>query len=300
MGLFRNNNFQVLPQKSQLELKYNTARMNLLMMIIFTAVNILFISLGSATYFLFSAAIPYYFVSLGAVMCGRMPAEYYEDAEAFEFMNPTFYWIMVVLAVVLILIYLLCWVASKKSSGWLVGATVLFGIDTLGMFYLYGFNIEMIVDILFHIWVLIYLIIGLVAHNKLKNLPEEEPVDKTEMQNTTDEGFAANTDVNEQNPNPTAQEKPNSYIIREAAKDVKHRVLLEVHALDYDICYRRVKHTNELVINGNVYDEIQGVMEYPHTLKAWVDGHYIAAIYNGTHSIISVDGENVAKKLRVF
>ena len=95
------------------------------------------------------------------------------------------------------------------------------------------------------------------------------------------------------------EEVQNSNVIREAAKDVKHRILLEKHIFSYDICYRRVKHTNELVINGKVYDEIQGIMEYPHTLKAWIDGHYVSVGYTGTHSFITFDGDTIAKKLRI-
>ena len=187
MGLFRNNNAQNLPQRAQLEVKYNTARMNLIMMVIFTLVNITFISFGNTTYFLFSASLPYYFVSLGAVICGKMPAEYYEElGEMPEPVDSMFFWIMLILAAVALLIYVLCFVASKKNSGWLIAATVLFGIDTLGMFYLYGFNINMILDILFHVWVLFYLIIGIVASNKLKNLPEDEPVPEAEGQGFSD------------------------------------------------------------------------------------------------------------------
>lgn len=95
-------------------------------------------------------------------------------------------------------------------------------------------------------------------------------------------------------------ETHDSNIIRKADKNAKHKVLLQTRRLNYDICYRRVKHTNELVINGNVYDELEGIFEYPHALKAWIDGHYIVASYTGTHSVISVDGENVAKKSDLF
>lgn len=82
--------------------------------------------------------------------------------------------------------------------------------------------------------------------------------------------------------------------------DVKYRVLLETKIFDYNICYRRVKHTNELVINGNVYDEIVGIVEVSHTLSANVGGHHISAGYTGTHSIIIVDNQVVSKKLRLF
>jgi len=202
--------------------------------------------------------------------------------------------VFIVISIALTLFYLLAWYMSGKNRvGWLIFALVFFGLDTLAMLLINGIDITSIVDILFHIWVIYYLILGISAHYKLKELPPEEEVSPYENPPQNIEGL-------EEDPEHATSETPNSYIIREADKYVKHRVLLETHALNYEICYRRVKHTNELVINGNVYDEIEGVIESPHTLKAWVDGHYIAAGYTGTHSVISVDGENVAKKLRLF
>ena len=84
------------------------------------------------------------------------------------------------------------------------------------------------------------------------------------------------------------------------ASDVKHRVLLEATVSNYKICYRRVKSTNELVINGKVYDELNVFHEHPHTLIARVNGHNISAIYNGAYSFIAVDGQIVAKKIRWY
>jgi hypothetical protein len=70
--------------------------------------------------------------------------------------------------------------------------------------------------------------------------------------------------------------------------------------LDYNVCYRRVKHTNELVINGKVFDEMEAVIERPHTLTAVIDGHCIEAMYNGAFSLILLNGEIVAKKIRLY
>ena len=39
-------------------------------------------------------------------------------------------------------------------------ALVFFVIDTFGMFYLWGISIDMILDLLFHIWVIYYLVSG--------------------------------------------------------------------------------------------------------------------------------------------
>ena len=67
--------------------------------------------------------------------------------------------------------------------------------------------------------------------------------------------------------------------LRQADRDVKCRVLLEKNVSGYQICYRRVKLVNELVINGMVYDEHKALLEFPHELYAKINGHHIMAGY---------------------
>ncbi len=106
----------------------------------------------------------------------------------------------------------------------------------------------------------------------------------------------------------------NSYKKREAAKHskkksegavryvddtVKARILLEVSHLGYNICYRRVKHTNELVVNGKIYDEKKGIMEFEHKLCANIKGHNIEAGYDREgYSYITFNGEMLERKRR--
>lgn len=176
MGLFQNRSTQNLSQRVQLETQYRTARMNIFIMMIFTLVNMVLILFGNETYFLFSASIPYYLVTLGVVNCGRLSDEFYTKAGwEGEFYPVSFLAILVIIAVAILAVYLLCWIFSKKKPAWMISALVLFCVDTLGMFYLYGFNMSMIVDIIFHVWVLLYLIIGVAANAKLKKLPDDEP-----------------------------------------------------------------------------------------------------------------------------
>ena len=202
------------------------------------------------------------------------------------FFDNSVFVILLVISVVLTLLYLLAWLLSGKNRvGWLIFALVFFGLDTIGMLLLSGISLDSIFDIVFHAWAIYDLILGIRAYYKWKKLPPEEE---------------AVIEGGDENAEAGVTEIPDSAIIREADKDVKHRVLLEARMFNYDICYRRVKHTNELVINGNVYDEYTAVMELPHTLGATVDGHYFEVGYDGSRSFISVDGEIVTKKLRLF
>ena len=91
----------------------------------------------------------------------------------------------------------------------------------------------------------------------------------------------------------------NDAALRRANRSVKCRILLEATVEEYKICYRRVKSTNELVINGTVYDEIEGIVEFEHDLTAMIDGHKIEAGYSGdSYSYIMFDGELIAQKRR--
>ncbi len=94
-------------------------------------------------------------------------------------------------------------------------------------------------------------------------------------------------------------EGENDRALRRADTSVKHRVLLRCEAEGYDICYRRVKNVNELVVNGVVYDEMSAVVEFEHTLTAEIDSHSIEAGFDSdSYSYISFDGERIAEKLR--
>lgn len=293
-------NFQMQGQPSPralYEQKYRTSRMNLLLVVAFTAINLILLVTNANSYFLFSAFIPYFVTSLGMLFCGRFPEEYYEDGFAdMTFLDNAVFVVLLIISIIMTLSYLLTWIMSSKNrSAWLIVALVLFGLDTLGMIFLGGISFDSILDIVFHVWVIYYLVIGIKAAKNLKDLPPEEefaPVIETENGEV-----ALSAEGEEQK----AEEPQDSTPLREADKEVKHRVLLEAYVLNkYDVCYRRVKHTNELVINGKVYDQIEGVIESPHILAAIVDGHTITAGFNGTQSIITVDNETVAKKLRLI
>lgn len=145
--------------------KYNTARINLLLMIGLTVLNVVLAFIGSDTMMLFSATVPY----IAAV---------WATMEEFQpIMIP-----LIALAVISIVSYFVCWIFSKKHFGFMIAALVLFVIDTLGLivFYLWAGEIASgILDIAIHAWVLYYLIIGVINGVKLKKLPEEtyeEPI----------------------------------------------------------------------------------------------------------------------------
>lgn len=157
--------------------RYNAARHNLLIIVAFTVINCLLVS--TERYFLFSAFIPLYFVRENFYM--HMD-EYWADVPEMDLqeMAPivdVIGFVFVALAVVGIVLYLMCWLFSKKRRGWLIVALVLFSLDTA--FLLLNFDISVIVDILFHGYIIYSLVTGVIAAGKLRTLEEygvEEPV----------------------------------------------------------------------------------------------------------------------------
>jgi hypothetical protein len=193
MGLFnKNQNQQAQPfsQRQQLERRYASARMNLLWVVLFTAINIVLLVSNSYTYFLFSAFIPYAIVDYGMIVCGKYPADFYGDLSQYQFFDSTVLVVLIAVAAVICVLYLLCWIFSKKRRvAWLIVGLVFFALDTVFML-LGGISADRILDIVFHGWVIISLTGGIIAHSKLKKLPAEEPAPVAEPVQTEETNSA--------------------------------------------------------------------------------------------------------------
>lgn len=101
------------------------------------------------------------------ILCGKYPLEYYGggDPSEYNFMDQSAFVGFIAVAVVLAILYVLPFIFSKKlRPGWLLFTLVIFILDTLFM----------LIDNLFHIWVIVSLFIGVSAGYKLKKLPSEE------------------------------------------------------------------------------------------------------------------------------
>lgn len=275
-----------LSKRQQLQARFKGSRNNLLLVVAFTVINTILLVTNSDTYFLFSAYIPYVLVFLGMSVCGMLPAEYYgEEFSQMEFVPSSAFAVFLAIAVVIIALYFLAWLFSKKNRiGWMIFALVFFSIDTIGMFVFMNIGTDTIIDVAFHIWVIVSLVLGVIACSKLKKLPPEEEIDESNAQEIEESEQPVN----------------NSNALRIADPDVKSRVLLEANAVGHAITYRRVKRVNELVIDGYVYDEYEAVVEVAHSLKAQIDSHSIEVGYDGINSYLNVDGQRVAKKLRIY
>jgi len=161
-------------ERARLEGKYRTSRYNLLLVIIFTVVNIVLLVTQSNRYFLFSATVPYFIADIGMVFGGMYPEEFYFETGVQPLFDTTGFVFLLSVAIVILAFYLLCFMMSKnKKVGWLIAALVFFSVDTAALLFLYGF--EGIIDIAFHGWVIFDLASGIKAHSDLKKLPEPVP-----------------------------------------------------------------------------------------------------------------------------
>ena len=145
---------------------YNMARYNLLLVVIFSLINVVLCLVGQDTYFLFSAIIPYFIASTGALWGGLYPTEYYTELNMTEadFLSVGFVVACAVAAIVIIALYFVCWLLSKKHVAFMIIALGLFALDTVLMPILFSISLDWILDYVFHAWVLVSLIIGIVYY----------------------------------------------------------------------------------------------------------------------------------------
>lgn len=151
--------------------KANSGRHSLLLILIFTLVNLVMVLLDTGTYFLFSASVPYYLTLLGKAFDNGF-------ADGAWSVNGTCTIVALVVSVVVLTLYFLCWLLSDKRPGWLTVALVLFVVDTVGMvaftYLLYDNPAANIIDVVFHVWAIVELFQAVRAHKKLKDLPFPE------------------------------------------------------------------------------------------------------------------------------
>lgn len=238
--------------------RYRTARVDLLLLIILTVVNIALLLGGAETIMLFSAFMPYCVV---AIAFYNGPSWFLQGSLIF--------------AAVLLAAYLLCWIFSKRHYGWMIGALVLFAVDTLAVvIYYWGMWSYGIIDLLIHLAVLYYLSVGVRCGHFLRHAPEAamapEPIP---IENTA--------------PKRQAEGAPDDCILAQAQTQIGF------------ICYRNVDQVYELVINGFVYDEVELLVETTHELRAIYDGHLVQAglVPGSAIRYIQLDGQQIAHHL---
>ncbi len=248
-----------------------------------TVLNIVLFIFGLETVMLFSATAPYFAVVLGFMLnSGTIEDVYIESGIE----------IGMAIALLILGIYFICWLMSKKNYKWLIPAAVLFCIDTLITFWLYSDSLkEGIIDIAIHIFAFACHISGIVSGKKLQNMPNE----------TVEADYSI-----EQDDTDSPEKAPHTKPIRYADGDrIRSKVLCSAEYMGMNIIYRRVKsiHINQLVVNGVVYDETETMpVEPDHELYCNINGYNVVAGYSSKTctSYIKVNGETIKTKVRIW
>lgn len=148
-----------------------STRHSLLVVLIFTVVNLVMLMVGSQRYVLFSASIPYHLTAFGLNMDIRMGTE-----------GIGMYTLITLgISVAVLLLYLVCWLKSKRHPRSMVAALVVFILDTLVLVILClsrDLVAKRIVDLVIHAWVILELLRFISANNQLNRMIEEfDPLD---------------------------------------------------------------------------------------------------------------------------
>ena len=142
-------------------LTFKRARGNLLLVVAFTAINLILMALGSDFYFLFSATIPSFVYTLASELGAGL--------------------VGLVIALAILALYLVCYLLSKDRRVFILVALVFFSFDTIFFafaFYYHlasgEFEVFNLIEVAFYAWILFYLITGTRAWAKLRKVSAED------------------------------------------------------------------------------------------------------------------------------
>lgn len=289
MSLFQASRNPNVSERQMLESKITLARNELLWVFALTMINIVMLAFGGDLYMIFSITIPFAVVDLGMMFCGKYPPEYYtEEFADMEFLPENAFWVFFVIGVILTGLLLLAYFLSKKKIGWLAFGLAFVCVDLVFNLVYYVFSFQTVIDVVFHVIMIVSIERGLNAHGKLKKLPVEDY--SVSEQQESEQSAPAYTDI------------PDSAPLRIADMTAKSRTLLEYSINGHKILYRRVKRTNELVIDGYVYGEYIALAEFSHELSATLGGHKYTVGFASERqrSFLAVDSAIIFEKVRWY
>ena len=158
-----------MQSRAYLQQQINGGRSALLAVLILTVVNLVLLVANQDSYFLFSASVPYYLTFFGKLMDNDFGQWPWEKVGTFTITA-------LVIAAAILVVFLLCWLLSKKRYGWLITGLVLFCVDTVALLLVsvqLGTLTDNIMDLLIHAWAIFQLFQGVRCVGALNNLPEE-------------------------------------------------------------------------------------------------------------------------------
>lgn len=280
---------EVTPRLKE-ETRFRSCRVSILILFIFTIVNIILILSDSGIYFLFTAMFPYWITTLpfyiteqpGILVCA----------------------VFALIGAVLTVPYLLAFLFSNKHPGWFIFSAIYFAIDCLILIFFFVTDMmadgmeeylldllrSYLFDILFHVYVMVELLLGIKSASKLKKL-DAEAAEAEAAQPKPGDDYAPEAAV--------VDEGESNIPLRVAGNEEESKVYVTADYNGHNIVYRKYgKGLEELVVDGNVYAEFRftGIAR-PHEMSATVNGRKIAVGFYQINYII-VDGTRIAQSTR--
>jgi hypothetical protein len=263
--------------------KFKTAKLNLLLVIVFSSINLLLMFIEADLNFLFSASAPQLFYGIGFNI-------------TLETDDSMFATIGLVFAVAALLPYFVCWYFANRKRMLMVVALVFFSFDCLLLFVLLaliGFDISFLLELAFHVWVMICLISGVRAWNKLRGVSDDD------FKLLLASGTA-------QQQIGTVVDSEDDIVYTESmplrTDDNKGRILIEAtHEFMHIVIKTRASLTT-MIVDGQVYAEKKGLIDHDYTLHAHVNGKVIMGSFNNASMcmMLYVDKVLIMKKKRFF
>ena len=274
---------------AKLQKRLNTAKSTILLIGALTIINTVLIAFNADVVFTFSAYVPQFVTWLFMDIAADLQVKRY-------------LYIGIAIAILMGLIYVGIWFGAKKKNGFVVAALVLFCLDSAVLLYdviVYA-DASFIIDIVFHIWAIVELVLGVGACVKLKKLPPQEQ--PSVQQYSVDPAQADCYNPVPQN-NMQTEMNENSAFYAESPiirmSENKGRVSLSAQYNGMNVEVRRSKGLTELIVDGKVYAEKEGVLETEYTIYARVSG----VLFSTSMTMQSVmylyaNEELLAKKIR--
>lgn len=269
--------------------RYQRAMSDLTLIALFGAVNLFCALFGSSFYMLFAPCLPTLLYYGGRHLSERLEI-------------PALLTVGIFLSLCMMAVFFFLRFLSRGRYRVMLAAAILYGVDTaiLAAFSLSAGFVTGLADSLLHLWVLLVLVRAVLAGRRIDRMPIPTSEDIEEMFRELalpPEGTPPGTLVGDAPPDesdsiPLREEVPRrKYFFRKTVLGLKIRVPRS-HGL------------TELCINGQVYAEVRGVVEFAYSLTATVEGHRVSVRLSpgGLYGrmVLFVDGRLAAERRRYF
>ena len=271
MSLFSTND-----QRTDLKIRINQGRYNLLFIVIMSVINIFLITSNSQMLLPYSSSISNYSVALGI-------------SESLKSGSDSFRILGLIVACAILMALMVCYVLSKSKPLYLVISLSIVVADTIVLAVLEGVNGAItspyvILDLIIHALAVFYIFTGIKSAKKLRALPAEEEKQQVEHVAPIEELSEQNEDYEElfAEENADEDEDLTQPIGKYADDGTQPLVQGTFDSLNVFAVIRDDK--AELVINGFVCDELDVSCEYEFQLRAFVNDIDFTFDYKETES----------------